>query len=335
MKSSIIEYIITNKKWILSTTTNELIRNIKTPQKGVIVYTEIIPEIDAFKELLELIDEESLELLPTERAKRLNDLLVPIFNRIHQIQNTDKDKDKTDAQQKASTITFFVDTSHPDAFFHKQKDEIWSLILESITLKNRKLLNDRQFNNLVNDLEKTKNNADELYLKIEAVLKTSQEELSKGGVGKHAKRFQEQASEHTRSAKTWRNWSIAILIANMIFIVALYCFISLSIEESNKKIEIGIMSVLIVSILSYSIVLCVRSYFAEKHNELINQHKANCLETYNTFIDSAPEDVKSSILMHATQTIFSHQSPGFLSKEALNQSPSPIMEIVRSVTKSS
>jgi len=326
-----VEQIINNKTWILSSNTNKLIQNIKTPQKGILRYTEIIPEIDEFKGLLELIDED-IALLPPSRLRKLYDLLIPIFTRINSIQTTDKDKDKTDDQQKRNTIRFFEEATHEDAFFYRHKFEIWSIILESITLKNRRLLNENKIDNLIKDLEKTKSNAEEVYFKIEAVLKTSQEELAKGGVGKHAKLFQEQANEHTKSAKTWRWSAIGILVANIVFIVILYWFIISGIEESNKKIEIGIMSALIVSILSYSIVLCVRSYFAEKHNELINKHKANCLETYNTFIDSAPEDVKSSILLHATQTIFSHQSPGFLSKEALNQSPNPIMEIIRNVT---
>jgi hypothetical protein len=103
-----------------------------------------------------------------------------------------------------------------------------------------------------------------------------------------------------------------------------------AVTENTSKIELGILSGLLISLVSYLIVQCVKSYFAEKHNQVVNQHKANCLGSYNTFIDTATEGVKDWVLQYTTQTIFSSFDPGFLSKE-LMQSPSPILEMLKSI----
>ena len=88
-----------------------------------------------------------------------------------------------------------------------------------------------------------------------------------------------------------------------------------------------------MSLFSYAIVLCVKNYFAEKHNQAVNKHKANCLGTYKTFIDSADDERKQAILLNANQVIFSHQNSGYLAKDTEAQNPSPLIEIVKGISK--
>ena len=68
------------------------------------------------------------------------------------------------------------------------------------------------------------------------------------------------------------------------------------------------------------------------HNNIINLHKANCLSTYFTFIDSADDNTRQAILQYATQTIYSHQPTGYSGRGSDGTSnPNPIVEIVKNV----
>lgn len=121
--------------------------------------------------------------------------------------------------------------------------------------------------------------------------------------------------------------------ASLIVAGIMYYIIVFNIQDLTNKIEAGILTAILISFISYGIVQSVRNFFAEKHNEQINQHKANCLGTYNTFINAADEESKSAILHYATQTIFSHQNTGFLSKEGPTQNPNPIFEVIKNMPK--
>jgi hypothetical protein len=321
-----------NIKWIIETETNRIIENVNTPQiGGPLRYTEIIPAIDELREILRQIDFGGLRTLPKFRIEQLERFLKPIIRQINLIQETDRKPDQTDLDQKSQTVRFFSLNPSDDGHYLKSRQEIWQIINETITSKVHNFSASLNIDEKINSIYEIKTKADESLQTIRNIVSAAQQELGKSGVERHASIFHDQSEKHKKNSRKWLI-TAGIIIGLTIICLIVFFFVLLNNSSLIEKIEIGILSITVISILSYTIVIAIRNYFAEKHNELVNKHKANCLDSYSTFAESANEEIRSAVLLHATHTIFSHQSPGFLSKE-VNQSPTPIMEIIRGFSK--
>jgi uncharacterized protein YdhG (YjbR/CyaY superfamily) len=193
-----------------------------------------------------------------------------------------------------------------------------------------------EFKNSVDEIAAAKNEAKEALNDIENIKIAGQEEIAKKGISLHADIFNNQANEiHKKNSVKWIRTGIIVLsiILSLIVFGGLYVIYHFNDTESLDKIEFAVMIGLLVSYLSYFLVQIFKNYFAEKHNQQINQHRANCLGTYNTFANSADGEIKKEILLYATHTIFSHQKTGYLANEVDNSNPNPIYEVVKNVTK--
>jgi hypothetical protein len=319
---------------IINSTNVDLITN-SNQEKGVLIYTEIKPKIKELIDYLSNISIENLNELPESRFNILNSKLKPIFDEIGKIQTTEKNPNQTDSQQKQSTIQFFNynPSQGGNGYFEKEKNEIWQIILEAITLENRKLQDVSVSAKKAKELDKIIKSVKGSENELSSVLNSAKIELSKGGVSKHSDIFGSQAGTHKVNAKNWRNNATGLLTLNAIMIISILILVIWVVDDRTLRIELGIFGAALVSLISYAVVLCVKNYFAEKHNQNVNQHRANCLGTFNTFIDSADEERKAAVLIQATNTIFSHQNTGYLNKGSDNSNPNPIVEIVRNVTK--
>jgi hypothetical protein len=320
---------------VLTTPTEDLIKNSKANQtNGILIFNEIEPKVEELKNYLNQISLDNINVLPDSRFNILKGKLKPIFDELDEIQKTDKNPNQTDAQQKTQTIQFFTYGANQggNGYFEKEKEEIWKIILEAITLDNQKLQDNsvavKKAKELDNVIKNTKDSQDE----INNALNSARTELSKGGVSKHSDIFGSQAGIHMTSAENWQKYAVKLLITNGILVIIILSLVIWVVEDKTLRIEIGIFGAALISLVSYAIVLCVKNFFAEKHNQNVNQHRANCLGTYNTFIDSADEERKAAVLLQSTNTIFSHQKSGYLTKDTETNNPNPIVEIVRKVT---
>jgi hypothetical protein len=299
---------------VLTTPTEDLIKNSKANQtNGILIFNEIEPKVEELKNYLNQISLDNINVLPDSRFNILKGKLKPIFDELDEIQKTDKNPNQTDAQQKTQTIQFFTYGANQggNGYFEKEKEEIWKIILEAITLDNQKLQDNsvavKKAKELDNVIKNTKDSQDE----INNALNSARTELSKGGVSKHSDIFGSQAGIHMTSAENWQKYAVKLLITNGILVIIILSLVIWVVEDKTLRIEIGIFGAALISLVSYAIVLCVKNFFAEKHNQNVNQHRANCLGTYNTFIDSADEERKAAVLLQATNTIFSHQKSGY------------------------
>ena len=329
------EQVIERIREIISTPVEDLIKNSKANEaKGILVYTEIKPKIEELKYYLNKVNINNLNQLPDLRFKILNSKLKPILDKLDKIQSTDKEPNLTDSQQKRNTVEFFTHSSKQggNIYYEREKEDIWRIILEAITLENRELQDNSVAVKKVKELDTIIKNANDSKDEILKVLKSARTELSKGGVSVHSFIFGGQAGEHKKSADNWRKNAIGLLITNAILIIIILILVIWVVKDKASRIEVGIFGAALVSVVSYSVVLCVKNFFAEKHNQNVNQHRANCLGTYNTFIDSADEERKAAVLLQATTTIFSHQKGGYLTKDTETNNPNPIVEVVRKVT---
>lgn len=334
-----INNLIKNVNHFINSPVSDLIQNIKAQEKGVLQFNELRPGFEDFQEILRKINADYLVYLPEFKFAELERRLKPLFQKVSQIQGTTKNPNQADEYQIRSIINEFIkglDIGNPNnsGFFIREKGPVWDIIIQSITLANEATKTDVDTRNIKKNLLKIEKEAEEIRQRLTSALNSAQTELSKSGVEHHADIFKNQAEQHKENAKKWNNRAIRLLIATLSLALVFFIIIAFFIDPSETKtlIETSVLAALMISFSTYAFTLAIKNYFAEKHNESINQHKANCLSTFNTFIDSADIERKSAILLQATNTIFSHQSSGFLSKENDVQNPNPIVEIVRNIS---
>jgi len=340
MKNSKAGMLISRIENFINTPTENLIRNLNNNKGGVLQFDELFYVFDEFKSILLYVDPDAIDSLPDFKVEELNSRLTPFFNKIDEIQNLLKDPSQPDSQQKQRLIEFFNNPVYPNdqgrsGFFQSQKDVIWNIIAQSLsTTKTSEKLN-IEAKIILDKLTELQKQADQKNLQLNSILNSAQSELSKAGVEKHSDIFNSQALVHFQGASNWRKYSIILIssIVGIAFVFFIVIAFLISTKDRTIIVETSIFGALIISILSYSLSLCVKNYFAEKHNESVNRHKANCLGTFNTFVDSADEDRKAAVLLQATQTIFSHQRSGYLSKDTDASNPNPFIEVVRNISK--
>jgi hypothetical protein len=71
--------------------------------------------------------------------------------------------------------------------------------------------------------------------------------------------------------------------------------------------------VFLASVLSFVMVTCVRNFRAARHNQVLNDHRARSLKTFERLRAGATDDrMKDAILLQAAEAIFSMQVSGFV-----------------------
>lgn len=323
--------------YFITTSVDDLIQNKNSQQQGVLIFSELKQGFQEFQDILSYIKEDVIINLPDFKIDELKARLTPLFNHVDRIQNLQKNPNQADHQQKQPIAQFFnrpfiANNPSESGYFIREKDAVWQIIVQAIALSGNKEKKDQEAKAILKRLQEIEKNANSTTEKLSSILISAQSELSKSGVEVHSEIFKEQANKHESNSKTWRNYSVRLLIFTIIIALAFFFIIAFAVTNTKKIVETSVLAALIISISTYTLTLTVKNYFAEKHNESINRHRANCLSTFNTFVDSADNERKSAVLLQATQTIFSHQSSGFLSKENDVQNPNPIVEIVRNVT---
>jgi hypothetical protein len=86
-------------------------------------------------------------------------------------------------------------------------------------------------------------------------------------------------------------------------------------------------------VLLFGLAFSGRQFVASRHNETVNRHRQNALQTFETFVQGAGDpETKDAVLMEATRSIFASQPTGFLRNEGERDSPSTAIEVVRKIT---
>lgn len=323
--------LLNNVQEFLTNDISNYNQNINNPKQGILLVPEINPFLNELKEILEPIDQQLIEVLPESRLNVLDQFLnKSIFKKLHELRNLEKNPGQTDAQQKTSFVHFFSQTNQP---YQMNKETIRGLVMEGIVLRNNQLISEKGLEKNLQSLSNIQSEAYKIKEQLSSALSAAQEDLGKGGVHTHAVIFETAAKNHETASKKWFCRIVWLIAINALVVIGMYFFIMFGLDETKDMIEAGVLTALLVSLISYSIAQSTKSYYAEKHNEQINRHKANCLSTYNTFINAADYETKAAVLLYATQTIFSHQNTGFGDKEVQIQNPNPIVEVVSKIPK--
>lgn len=154
------------------------------------------------------------------------------------------------------------------------------------------------------------------------------DQAAMSGVSVNAKVFSEHALDHRTASKKWL-WA-AVLSAGFTIGAAVYWLESDHLASSiPSTIQYVFAKLILLSLLSYAMIWCGKNYRSHKHNETLNQHRANALMTFQAFVQGTSEQsIKDTILVHAAQAAFGMHPTGYDSMDKDVHPIAPAIEII-------
>ncbi len=190
----------------------------------------------------------------------------------------------------------------------------------------------------VNSIESLKNEClskqGQITSEMESVLQKVRQAAAEVGVAQHATHFREEAQEHNEKSKIWLCTTVIMALLTVGWGVLSIFYIKPIGDATNAQVvQFTIGKLIVLSALYYALVWSAKNYYAHRHNYVINKHRQNCLNTFETFVKAAGNDAetKNAVLLQTTQSIFSSQSSGYVHKDSESESPNKFIEIMRSV----
>ncbi|MDD5090740.1 MAG: hypothetical protein PHQ23_07460 [Candidatus Wallbacteria bacterium] len=169
----------------------------------------------------------------------------------------------------------------------------------------------------------------------EMILQNMKLSAGKIGVSAHSTLFAEEAKNCSNASFRWlwATFGCAVVTLIAIALIGFYFCKNPQTFNTPQAIQINILILMFISIFYYATVWCGKNYRSNRHNYVVNKHRQNALNTFETFVDSASKDeaTKNAVLLQTTQCIFSLAHSGFISQDAESSSPSQILEIVRNL----
>ena len=173
-------------------------------------------------------------------------------------------------------------------------------------------------NQLTLELEGAKGEAARILDEVRAI-------AAETGVSQQASYFRDAANIHNEQAAVWRKRVVTLACATAAFAVASMVIHKLPFlrpESVYDTVQIAISKILIFAVLSYVLYLAARNFLSHTHNEIVNRHRQQALQTYQALVDAAAQSANRDIILnHAAACIFGPQSTGY-SSDGPNQAPS-------------
>jgi hypothetical protein len=166
-------------------------------------------------------------------------------------------------------------------------------------------------------------------------LKAIQTVAAQSGVTRQSTWFEQEAREHRTAAIWWALGTAIFALLTVLWGVAALWLLPIDPKETLPVVvQQAIGKLIVFSGLTYALLWSARNYTANRHNVIVNRHRANSLQTFEAFVSAAEGDseTKSAVLLQATTSIFAAQPSGYSAKEPEVDQPSRFVEILRSTT---
>lgn len=292
-----------------------------------------------FERILEIMNDlrnSDLSVLPFPQLQVLEQIIQQFQNYFDQV-NLFSASNSNPISTRDSILNQIMSVYNSNYMQLMQFINITSLSKESLKIREREIeslltkLKDATESSLEEMNAKYKDMAS-IEEKINSILESAKLSSAKIGVAQHANYFETESKEHSKTAKLWL---VATVIVGIITIT--WGYFSFSTSDSGITVgdAISILGskVIVLSVLYYILVWCAKNYNASRHNYIVNKHRKNALHTFESFVKSADDiETKNAVLIQATQSIFSNQPSGYVNKESEQDSPSKVIEIMRSIT---
>ncbi|HAQ71340.1 MAG TPA: hypothetical protein DCR48_10240 [Flavobacteriales bacterium] len=156
--------------------------------------------------------------------------------------------------------------------------------------------------------------------KMKKIIQQAQDFAGDKGVTIFTEQFNSSAQENKDEANSWIKITAGIFSLTLVLIIVfMYQLMGVSewYEWASRATLVGVLVT--------GGMWCGKTYRILRHQQTINQHKANSLKSFLLFRDAADNDeaTRNAVLMETTKSIFSSASSGFVS-EAGNQKESGV-----------
>ena len=161
-----------------------------------------------------------------------------------------------------------------------------------------------------------------------------QNQLARKPISQYKAIFADQAKEHHKGAWDWLKMAGG---ATAVFFVA-FAILSIWLKSEGSGLTETLQNLFTKGFLLSPIYVwlnrSIKNYAAQKHLEVINTHRQNALETFDTFVAAAGDnrETRDAVLLSATEAIFDANQTGYLSAKGSGaDSKSPIQQVIREV----
>lgn len=185
-------------------------------------------------------------------------------------------------------------------------------LLESATEPT--IVNAKRIESLASEMEETSQKAHVSQERLNAILTAATADASKRGIADEAIHFSTEAKAHQRTASKWLIATISG--AATIILIAAYFYFS---DQPGSTAELKMIDwnnfipkLSALAILIFLEFALIANYRAERHNAIVNKHRANALSTFETMTQSTTtQDVRDAVTLTAANAIYAPQETGF------------------------
>ena len=165
---------------------------------------------------------------------------------------------------------------------------------------------------------------------VEQLAKAASDVGAKKGIATESRHFHNESAKHEESAGKWLKCSIGLGFALLALVVWFYFCdkppVSNAFAWNHFIPRFSLLGVLI-----FLEIILIGIYRAERHNAVVNKHRANALNTFETMTAATlSQDVKDAVTLTAAGAIYAPQETGF-SKRGANASTTHAADILASL----
>ena len=285
-------------------------------------FSEIVHSVEVTFDLLKQLKAADLQHAPDEELRPVLDLIKQawaLFEQVMAFSSVTSEDNPNPRQRREKLINRVTSLGHQT--FGLVTPLISYLTARSRSQEVEKLR--RRTEDQLHAIEKTaKERANAVVAEGERIIReaddiraTARATSADVGVSRHSAIFSDEANKHKESGQVWLKRTVVLALIALAA-SALSVGHSLSTSVLFPDSVTGTASKLaLLAVLYYAVIWSARMYRSNQHNAVINQHRHNALRTFETFVNAAGDDAtKNAVLLHATDTIFSHQPSGYSEK---------------------
>lgn len=170
---------------------------------------------------------------------------------------------------------------------------------------------------------------EDVRAQVAAALDEVQKQAAEAGVSQNALIFETAAKAQRESADDWlRATRWAGIVTFGLAIILLLSPLVYSPATTPQAIQLIFSKVLVVSVAFFVLIWCSKNYRAARHNQTLNQHRADALKTFRAFVEGTSEvAVKDAILVQAAQAAFAPRNTGYDGGDGDGPQIQPIVEV--------
>ena len=161
-----------------------------------------------------------------------------------------------------------------------------------------------------------------------------QNQLAEKPISQYKAIFQEQAKAHYENARFWLGMAGVATVAFAVAFILLSIFVKIEGTALAGTLQNLFTKGFLLSPIYVWLNRSIKNHTAQKHLEVINTHRQNALETFDTFVAAAEgnRETRDAVLLAATEAIFDANQTGYLSTKATSSdNRSPVQQVIREI----